>query len=1049
MDQTDHLSSASFLSPRLLVASGWRQHVPFAFWLTGALEPRRLVELGAHYGMSYFAFCQAVQTLRLPTECFAVDTWQGDERAAFYGEEVWDGVRAHNDEHYAGFSTLVRATFDEALPSFADGSIDLLHVDGRHFYEDVRHDFETWLPKVSERGVVLLHDTQVLERGFGVHRFWAELTARFPCFEFLHGYGLGVVGVGNRLPAAVRGLFGLDAAGIEALRTAYRRLGEAIDQQFDRIGLDAALEARAQEAATLHRMLAEQQAQAGALRTQLASAEKAYLEQTARTVELQATLAHVLKATRGVPAPAIGGRTFSLAHFVDGRPAPLRQIARFVPPGRALKFAGRSLLFAARRRMRVLKGKTAFKDADLPLRLPPLVDEAAGKTPPPARPVEDADIACLKEPTFASTETALFVTHSPDGRLKPHLATYLEAFAPEGIGVVLIVAADQPPRAEELAPCLDLCDGVFVRRNEGFDFAAWAHLLRLRPALYDADILYLANDSVIGPTSQAAFHATVEAIRASEGDVVGLTDNYERGWHVQSYFLALKRKALTSYALHDFVGGILAHADKDEVINRYEVKFGPAMRAAPLRVEALFSAPSNVNPTIFHWKELLRDGFPFLKVMAIRDTIPDASKEGWRDMLAARGYDVAVADETLASLSAPVGEPAAIATPLPAFYAGLAGKEAARPRIAFLGPWNYDNGLGVAARGYMSALFRTGYEVNILPVEKPFHVHHRISPTHAHRNFLGRPDVAVVQLNPDAWTALLTDRQQEYIEAATRRVGAFVWESLSVPEPFIPLVRGLDAVWAPSDFVRQIFAGATPTPVDVVRYVVATAERQPGPQQVAAMRGKLGLADGERLMLYAFDASSYLARKNPLDLIRAFAAGGLHDAGWRLVLKTKLLSTDMPGGAEFAEAAAATPGVSLLNQSLSRAEFATLMSIADVYASSHRSEGFGLTIAEAMAAGKTVVATDFGGSRDFLDAETGFPVRHAPYAFENAYGSYMEGTAWAQPDFDHLCAQLAAAAALDPAERARLGARARARIEALLSPAAVADAMRDSIGRLA
>ncbi|MDH2326896.1 class I SAM-dependent methyltransferase [Cereibacter sp. SYSU M97828] len=217
-----------FRKPHYLNTSAWIEHVPFAFWIVEALRPRVFVELGSHYGVSYFAFCQAVEQHGLGTRCHAVDTWKGDEHAGFYGDEVFRAVRAHNDAHYSGFSQLIRATFDDTLQYFADGSIDLLHIDGLHTLEAVRHDFDAWLPKMSERGVILLHDTNVRERGFGVHLLMDELRSRHPVFEFMHCHGLGVVGVGTDLPEPVRALLraGADPAAWQTITGVFSRLGE-------------------------------------------------------------------------------------------------------------------------------------------------------------------------------------------------------------------------------------------------------------------------------------------------------------------------------------------------------------------------------------------------------------------------------------------------------------------------------------------------------------------------------------------------------------------------------------------------------------------------------------------------------------------------------------------------------------------------------------------------------------------------------------------------------------------------------------------------------
>ena len=157
-----------FLRPRRLgLESAWYGHVPFAHWVVAACQPRLLIELGTHNGVSYTALCEAMARFSGQGRAFAVDTWAGDEHAGHYPEQVyWDLARFH-DAHYAGFSTLLRCTFDQALPYFADGSVDLLHIDGLHTYEAVLADWTSWRPKLSHRAVVLFHDTNVRERGFG------------------------------------------------------------------------------------------------------------------------------------------------------------------------------------------------------------------------------------------------------------------------------------------------------------------------------------------------------------------------------------------------------------------------------------------------------------------------------------------------------------------------------------------------------------------------------------------------------------------------------------------------------------------------------------------------------------------------------------------------------------------------------------------------------------------------------------------------------------------------------------------------------------------
>ena len=189
-------------SPRYAAPSSWWQHVPIAHWIVATLQPETVVELGTHYGVSFFAFCEAAERLSPKTFVYAVDTWRGDDHAGNYSEEVFNRVNSHQQIFHKSQSRLLRSTFDEAAEHFGNSSIDLLHIDGLHTYEAVSHDLETWLPKLKPRSTILFHDTNVREGDFGVWLLWKELQERpdMQCIEVRNGHGLGIATLGSTAP---------------------------------------------------------------------------------------------------------------------------------------------------------------------------------------------------------------------------------------------------------------------------------------------------------------------------------------------------------------------------------------------------------------------------------------------------------------------------------------------------------------------------------------------------------------------------------------------------------------------------------------------------------------------------------------------------------------------------------------------------------------------------------------------------------------------------------------------------------------------------------
>lgn len=227
---------------RVTPLSAWHEHIPFAMFIVDLLRPGVIVELGTQAGDSYCAFCQAVKALNLDTRCYAVDTWRGDQHAGLYDASVLEDLRAHHDPLYGSFSSLIESTFEDALSHFADGEISLLHIDGCHTYEAVKQDFQSWLPKMSEDGVVLFHDTNVRERGFGVSIFWDEIKQNYPHFEFLHGHGLGVLSLGKARSDALQALLASNAEDSIAIRDLFFQLGHRITLGFESEKKQLALE---------------------------------------------------------------------------------------------------------------------------------------------------------------------------------------------------------------------------------------------------------------------------------------------------------------------------------------------------------------------------------------------------------------------------------------------------------------------------------------------------------------------------------------------------------------------------------------------------------------------------------------------------------------------------------------------------------------------------------------------------------------------------------------------------------------------------------------
>lgn len=265
-------------------------------------------------------------------------------------------------------------------------------------------------------------------------------------------------------------------------------------------------------------------------------------------------------------------------------------------------------------------------------------------------------------------------------------------------------------------------------------------------------------------------------------------------------------------------------------------------------------------------------------------------------------------------------------------------------------------------------------------------------------------------------------------ENAPGRMNIFYpfWEIANIRAEWIPGIREFDEIWAPSRFIASLFRDL---PGVTVRYVPQPVRLRAQSPQSRSNRA------GLRFFTY-LDFASYAARKNPEGAVGAFRAAfpsARRDV--ELVIKTR---GERDGGRRnwLREVAAKDGRIRVIDQTLDRAEVDALMRECDAFISLHRSEGFGFGAAEALAAGKAVVATDYGGTTDFISEQTAYPIPYEMVPVRPGEYPGAEGQSWASPNHDAAVAALRAIDA-DPAEAEARARRGFALLQRNHSPAAV------------
>ncbi|MBI1172349.1 glycosyltransferase [bacterium] len=271
------------------------------------------------------------------------------------------------------------------------------------------------------------------------------------------------------------------------------------------------------------------------------------------------------------------------------------------------------------------------------------------------RPFDVNAIICrvIKMPPdpLIGAEVCLFVIHAPLGTVCDYTAEYVRALKSNNIAVLICMTTDTMNMPVDAA-VLSMADGLVVRQNGGFDFAAWRDMLHLFPEAWRSERLYFVNDSLIGPF--APLDEMIADIRETNAGFFALSECTVGGYHAQSFFFGWNRLNLSSAPLREFWERVEVERDKTQVIIKYEHTIAPMSATLPdPTVQIVYgmqrvlggdpSEISNVNPTHHGWRRLLKNGFHFVKTDLLRDLVHHPNyvdTQGWEEWCTDHGADV-------------------------------------------------------------------------------------------------------------------------------------------------------------------------------------------------------------------------------------------------------------------------------------------------------------------------------------------------------------------------------------------------------------------------
>jgi GT2 family glycosyltransferase/glycosyltransferase involved in cell wall biosynthesis len=323
--------------------------------------------------------------------------------------------------------------------------------------------------------------------------------------------------------------------------------------------------------------------------------------------------------------------------------------------------------------------------------------------------------------------------------------------------------------------------------------------------------------------------------------------------------------------------------------------------------------------------------------------------------------------------------------------------------ITYFGFFDAQSGLGSAARGYRDALLEAGFLVSSVTVAnegRGFTTSPDVSNPNPQSTPAGGDKVNIFHLNADMLQNFF-NADREHLLNDSFNIGIWAWELAHFRTDWASVFGALDEVWAPSEFCRAAIANISPIPVITIPHVVRVAEKGD-----LLPRAYFRVPENVFLFGCIFDVGSVVERKNPEAAIRAFitAFGDREDV--MLLVKYHSAHHYPEEVKKLHALAAGHANVRFFGRVFGDQEIASFQAMIDCLVSPHRSEGFGLNIAEALLLGKIVISTNYSGNVDFIDEKNSYPIEYRLVELGEQLGPYPRDALWADPDFDDLVAKM-------------------------------------------